>query len=64
MGKTSIKVKERYNKKAYDDIRFRVKKGQKEIIQARADSLGKSVNSYLVDLVEQDLATEATPPVE
>lgn len=57
MGKTSIEVKERYNKKTYDDIRFRVKKGQKEIIQARADSLGKSINSYLLDLVDADLAS-------
>lgn len=54
MGKTSIEVKERYNKKAYEDIRLRVKRGQKEPIQARADSLGKSLNGYIVDLIESD----------
>lgn len=55
MGKTSVAVKEKYNKKAYDDIRLRVKKGKKEEIQKRADELGKSLNSYVVDLIEEDL---------
>ena len=55
MGKTSAEVKERYNKKAYEDIRLRVKKGQKEQIQARADELQKSINGYIVDLIEDDL---------
>ncbi len=55
MGKTSAEVKERYNKKAYEDIRLRVKKGQKEKIQARADELQKSINGYIVDLIEEDL---------
>ena len=45
----------RYSKKAYDDVRLRVKKGQKEIIQKRAEELNKSVNSYIVDLIEEDL---------
>ena len=55
MGKTSVKVKERYNKKVYEDIRLRVKKGQKELIQSRAEELDKSVNSYIVDLIEEDM---------
>lgn len=45
----------RYSKKVYDDVRLRVKKGQKEIIQKRAEELNKSVNSYIVDLIEEDL---------
>lgn len=56
MGKTSAEVKDRYNKKAYDDVRVRVKKGQKEIIQKRAEQLNKSVNGYITDLIEEDLA--------
>ena len=55
MGKTSVEVKERYNKKVYEDIRLRVKKGQKELIQSRAEKLDKSVNSYIVDLIEEDM---------
>lgn len=58
MGKTSAEVKERYNKKTYEDIRLRVKKGEKEKIQARADKLQKSINGYIVDLIEEDLKKE------
>ncbi len=58
MGKTSVEVKERYNKKVYEDIRLRVKKGQKEMIQAHAESLGKSINGYIVDLIEEDMRKE------
>ena len=41
MGKTSVEVKERYNKKSYEDIRVRVKKGQKEVIQAHVQKTGE-----------------------
>lgn len=55
-GKTSSAAKNRYNAKAYDQIPLRVKKGQKEIIQKRAEQLNKSVNGYVTDLIEEDLA--------
>ena len=45
----------KYNAKAYDRVEFKVKKGQKEAIQARAEELGKSVNGYIVDLIEEDM---------
>lgn len=53
--KASGQAVNRYSKKAYDDVRVRVKKGQKEIIQKRAEQLNKSVNSYITDLIEKDL---------
>ena len=46
MGKTSSKVKDRYNAKAYDEIKLRVPKGQKATIEAAADAVGESVNMY------------------
>ena len=55
VAKTSVEVKERYNKKTYEDIRLRVKKGEKEIIQNRANELNKSINGYITDLIEEDL---------
>lgn len=55
MGRNSNESIQRYNKKAYEDIRLRVKKGKKEKIQARAAELEKSINSYIVDLIEADL---------
>lgn len=34
---------------------LRVQKGQKEIIQSRAEQLNKSVNGYINDLIKEDL---------
>ena len=53
--KASGQAVNRYSKKAYDDVRVRVKKGQKEPIQKRAEELKKRVNSYIVDLIEEDM---------
>ena len=44
----------KYNAKAYDRIEIKVKKGQKEVIQKRAEKQGKSLNSYIVALIEAD----------
>ena len=60
MAKTSVEVKERYNKKTYEDIRLRVKKGEKEIIQNRANELNKSINGYITDLIEEDLKKQTS----
>lgn len=50
----------RYSKKAYDDLRIRVKKGEKEIIQARAKELNKSLNQYVTDLIKEDIKKSNT----
>jgi predicted HicB family RNase H-like nuclease len=55
MGKTSSAVKNRYNAKAYDPISLRVKKGEKERVAAYAAAQGKSLNGYIVDLIERDM---------
>lgn len=47
MGKTSSKVKDRYNAKAYDSILTRLPKGQKEQIQLHASAQGESVNGFI-----------------
>ena len=53
MGKTSNQSKDRYNAKAYDDIRLRVPKGQKEEIQAFAEANGESLNGFLNRLIAE-----------
>lgn len=45
----------KYHKKAYDRINLIVKKGEKEIIKKRAEQLGKSVNQYISDLINEDI---------
>lgn len=45
----------KYQKKAYDRIELKVKKGEKEKIKARAAELGISVNTYMIELIKKDL---------
>ena len=60
MGKTSNAVKDRYNAKAYDDIRVRVPKGQKERIQAYAESRGETVNGFINRLIADAMVVDKT----
>lgn len=55
MGKTSSAVKDRYNAKAYDEIKVRVDKGQKEIIKAHATVRGESVNGFINRAVSETM---------
>lgn len=58
MGKTSSAVKDRYNAKAYDEIKLRVEKGQKEAIKAHAEAQKESVNGFInraiAETIERD----------
>ena len=54
MGKTSTAVKAKYNAKAYDQLRV-VYKGEKDKIKAYAESIGKSLNGYINDLIVSDM---------
>ena len=58
MGKTSSKVKDRYNAKVYDEIKVRVTKGKKEEIKAAADSQGKSVNGFINEAIDEKMKRE------
>lgn len=60
MGKTSNAVKDRYNAKAYDDIRVRVPKGQKERIQAYAESRGETLNGFINRLIAEAMGVDKT----
>ena len=55
MGKTSSQVKDRYNAKAYDEIKLRVPKGQKAAVEAHASSKGQSVNGLVNELLRADM---------
>lgn len=64
MGKTSSVVKDRYNAKAYDEIKVRVGKGQKEEIKAHADrhdggSVNAFINRAIAETMERDGSQEA-----
>ena len=66
MGKTSSKVKDRYNAKAYDELKIRVSKGNKDIIKAHAAAQGESINGYIKksidDRMQRDSSSESDTP--
>lgn len=47
MSKPTNAVKDRWNAKAYDDLRIRVPKGRKEDIELKAKEAGVSINSVV-----------------
>ncbi len=53
-AKTSTAVKSRWNKKHYDEVKVRFKKGVKEEIKRRSDS----VNGYIVEAVYDRMERE------
>ena len=50
----------RYEAANYDKILVRLPKGQRETVKAQADSAGKSLNAYLIGLIQGE--TPATAP--
>lgn len=55
MGKTSSKVKDRYNAKVYDEIKIRVSKGRKDEIKAHAESKGESLNGFINRAIDETI---------
>lgn len=49
------KAVQRYNKKAYDNLTIRVKKGDGDKIKAYATSQGMSLNGYINKLIKDDM---------
>lgn len=58
MGKTSSAVKDRYNAKAYDEIKIRVKKGEKEVLQEYALSKGESLNGFITRAIREAIEND------
>ena len=54
------KASQRYQKKAYDTYLLRLYKGQKEQIQAYAESNGESLNGYINRLIAEDMGDKLT----
>ncbi len=49
------KATQRYQKKAYDRLPIRVKKGQADIIKNYAEAKGMSLNAYINKLIADDM---------
>ena len=51
---------QKYNEKAYDRVNITMKKGNKEVVKARASEKGMSINGYLNNLIKTDIPTFET----
>lgn len=47
MAKPQTAASNKYNAKAYDNLRVVVKKGRKAEIQAHAEAMGESLNAFV-----------------
>ena len=60
MSFEKVKYNTQYNKDNYTEIKFRVPKGRKTIIDAHWKAKGyKSLNSYINDLINKDIGQDA-----
>ena len=50
-GKTSTESKTKYNAKSYDEIKVKVRKGDKEQLKAFAAAQGLSLNEFITRAV-------------
>ena len=56
------RANQKYNAKAYDQIKTVVPKGQREIIKAHAEANGESLNGYINRLIAEDMVDKLTRP--
>ena len=56
MPKPQTIASAKYNAKTYEDLKIRVKKGERERYKALAERLGLSVNQLFIQAVEQFIA--------
>jgi len=64
MGRTSSTVKDRYNAKAYDEMKVRVTKGNKELIQGHAEAHGESLNAFINRAITETMERDNTTAEE
>ena len=58
MAKTRSEINNAYAKKAYDDIRLQVPKGQKVIIKAHADKNGETLGGFIKRAIKEAMERE------
>jgi len=55
------RANEKYNAKAYEEIKLRVKKGQKEEIQAHAAARSEKVNEFINRAIRETMERDQEP---
>lgn len=57
-GKASTRAKDKYNAANYDQVKFWVKKGDRQRIDKEADLAGMSRNAFILAAVEEKIERE------
>ena len=60
-SKAQQKATAKYVKKNYDEIKIRVDKGRKPIIQAASEAVGESLNGYIYKAIDERLERQNAP---
>ena len=55
MAKPQTVASNKYNAKAYDNLRIVVKKGQKDVIQAHVAARGESINGFVNRAISEQM---------
>ncbi|HJD21786.1 MAG TPA: hypothetical protein H9915_08245 [Candidatus Gemmiger faecigallinarum] len=55
MGTARTRANNKWNAKAYDNLRIVVKKGQKDVIQAHAAAKGESINGFVNRAISEQM---------
>ena len=54
------RANEKYNAKAYDELKIRVPKGEKDQIKAHAESKGESLNGFVNRAIDEAIERDNT----
>ena len=55
VSKAQQKAVAKYMKSNYDELKVRVPKGRKEIIKSVAEQQGKSLNSFIIEAIDEKI---------
>lgn len=59
VSKAQQKAVAKYMKTNYDEIKVRVPKGKREVIQTHAEKNGESVNAFINRIIDQEMEKDA-----
>ena len=55
VSKAQQKAVAKYMKNNYDELKIRTEKGQKDVIKAHAESMGESMNQFVVRAISETM---------
>lgn len=55
VSKAQQKAVAKYMKSNYDELKVRVPKGRKEVIKSIAEQQGKSLNSFIIEAIDEKI---------